>query len=191
MNSHFFAMVSRMKYIDRWALMKNTSKENLYEHSFEVAVIAHALCIISNERFGTDYDAEHAAAVALYHDFSEILTGDMPTPVKYRNDEIKTAYKQVEKEAERHLLELLPEDILPHYKPVLSCDDEALCHIIKAADKLSALIKCIEEGKMGNREFDKAKDATLAAIHALGEPAAEVFIEEFLPSYNLTLDELK
>ena len=189
-NSHFFALVSRMKYINRWALMRNTESENLYEHSFEVAVIAHALCVIGNERFSRKYDADRAAVIALYHDFSEILTGDMPTPVKYRNESLKSEYKKVEREAAQSLIAQLPEDLRDEYGEIMLCDDENLAKIVKAADKLSALIKCSDELKMGNSEFSSAYDSTLKAIKAMGVEEADVFINEFMPSYSLPIDEL-
>ena len=189
-NSHFFALVSRMKYINRWALMRNTESENLYEHSFEVAVIAHALCVIGNERFSREYDADRAAVIALYHDFSEILTGDMPTPVKYRNESLKSEYKKVEREAAQSLIGQLPEDLQGEYGEIMLCDDESLTKIVKAADKLSALIKCSDELKMGNSEFSSAYDSTLKAIKAMGVEEADVFINEFMPSYSLPIDKL-
>ena len=189
-NSHFFALVSRMKYINRWALMRNTDSENLYEHSFEVAVIAHALCVIGNERFSRGYDADRAAVIALYHDFSEILTGDMPTPVKYRNESLKSEYKKVEREAAQSLIGQLPEDLQGEYGKIMLCDDGELGKIVKAADKLSALIKCSDELKMGNSEFSSAYDSTLKAIKDMHLEEADVFINEFMPSYSLPIDEL-
>lgn len=191
MNNEFFAMISRMKYIDRWALMRNTDAENLMQHSYEVAVLAHALCVLSNERLGTDLDADRAAVIALFHDASEILTGDMPTPVKYYSDEIRDAYKNVEHIATENLLGMLPEDLRPAYRAVLAPEDKDLAVLVKAADKLSALIKCIEEQKAGNREFDKAYESTLAAIHSLECPPAEAFLSEFVEPYRLTLDQLR
>ena len=189
-NSHFFALVSRMKYINRWALMRNTESENLYEHSFEVAVIAHALCVIGNERFSRGYDADRAAVIALYHDFSEILTGDMPTPVKYRNESLKSEYKKVEREAAQSLIGQLPEDLQGEYGKIMLCDDGELGKIVKAADKLSALIKCSDELKMGNSEFSSAYDSTLKAIKDMHLEEADVFINEFMPSYSLPIDKL-
>lgn len=189
-NNHFFALVSRMKYINRWALMRNTESENLYEHSFEVAVIAHALCVIGNERFSRKYDADRAAVIALYHDFSEILTGDMPTPVKYRNESLRSEYKKVEREAAQSLIGQLPEDLQGEYGRIMLCDDESLTKIVKAADKLSALIKCSDELKMGNSEFSSAYDSTLKAIKDMRLEEADVFINEFMPSYSLPLDKL-
>ncbi|MBP5273300.1 MAG: 5'-deoxynucleotidase [Clostridia bacterium] len=191
MNNEFYAIISRMKYIDRWALMRNTEAENLMQHSYEVAVLAHALCVLGNTRCGMALDAEKAAVIALYHDASEILTGDMPTPVKYYSEEIRDAYKHVEAVATDRLLDMLPADLQPSYTAVLAPEDDELKKVVKAADKLSALIKCIEEAKAGNREFDKAYESTLNAIHALDFPPAECFLEEFLEPYNLTLDQLR
>ena len=182
-----------MKYIDRWALMRNTEEESLTQHSYEVAVIAHALAVISNKRLGTNYDAEKVALIGLFHDTSEILTGDMPTPVKYYSPEITSAYKKVEEAATGKLLDMLPDDLRSEYADLLlpAKEDEELWKLNKAADKISALIKCIEERKAGNNEFDKALESTEASIHKMNCEAAEIFIKEFLPSYELTLDQLK
>ncbi len=192
MQNDFYAFVSRMKYIDRWALMRNTEEESLTQHSYEVTVVAHALAVISNKRLGTEYDPGKIALIALFHDASEILTGDMPTPVKYFSPDITNAYKDVEKIATLKLLEMLPEDLRSEYEDILlpKEEDAELWKLNKAADKISALIKCIEEQKAGNREFDKAREATEAAIHSLNCEAAEIFLREFLPSFNLTLDQL-
>ena len=193
MSNDFYAFVSRMKYIDRWALMRNTEEESLTQHSYEVAVIAHALAVISNKRLGTNYDAEKVALIGLFHDTSEILTGDMPTPVKYYSPEITNAYKKVEEVATGKILDMLPDDLRSEYEDLLlpAKEDEELWKLNKAADKISALIKCIEERKAGNKEFDKALEATEASIHKMNCEAAEIFIKEFLPSYELTLDQLK
>ena len=189
MNHEFYAMISRMKYIDRWALMRNTEAENLMQHSYEVAVLAHALCVLGNTRCGMDLDADKAAVAALYHDASEILTGDMPTPVKYYSEEIRDAYKHVESVATSKLLDMLPEDLRPAYTEALAPEDTALKRIVKAAD--SAYLKCLEEKRAGNREFDKAYESTLASIHALECEPAEIFLREFIESYGLTLDQLR
>lgn len=192
MSYGFFAMVSRMKYIDRWALMRNTQNESLDSHSKEVAVIAHALAVIGNKRFGKKYNPDRAAVLGLYHDAHEIITGDMPTPVKYQNDDILTAFKAVEDSANEKLLEKLPEDLREEFAGLLTCDgeDEEMKNIIKAADRISALIKCIEERKAGNTEFKEAEKATLSRIKKMNVPEAQVFIEEFIPAYELTLDTL-
>lgn len=196
MNNTFFASVSRMKYINRWALMRNTREENLSEHSLETAVIAHALCVIGNRRFGRHLDEKEAALVGIYHDASEIITGDMPTPVKYCSDEIRDAYKAVESHAQNELLSRLPEDLRPSYEEIFrgskSEEDIYLRRLVKAADKLSALIKCIEEEKSGNEEFKTAMESTKRAVDRMREelPEVDVFCREFLPPYGHTLDEL-
>lgn len=187
--SKFFAFISRMKFINRWALMRNTSYESLVCHSHEVAVVAHALCIIGNRRLGKNYDEKMAAVIALYHDASEIITGDMPTPVKYFNKELKVAYKDVEKKANEKLIDMLPDDMKGDYKEILFYDEEYK-KIIKSADKISALIKCEEELKMGNSEFKQAKETIKKAISEIDCEEANIFIEEFFPSYSLSLDEL-
>ena len=182
--------MSRMKNIYRWGLMRNTRRENLSEHSLEVAQLAHALAIIGNRRFGKNYDINYVAAVAMYHDTSEIITGDMPTPIKYYNEEIKGAYKQIEAAAEIRLKQMLPEDFREEFNKIYNPDGETE-KLVKAADKISALIKCIEELNMGNREFAVAKATIEDAITNMDMPEAKVFIDEFLEGYYLTLDELK
>ncbi|MGN0436575.1 MAG: 5'-deoxynucleotidase [Wujia sp.] len=194
MEYNFYATVSRMKYIERWALMRNTRPENLSEHSLEVSMIAHALCVIGNVRFGKKLSGEHAALVGIYHDVSEIITGDMPTPVKYYNGSIKDAFKSLENEANRNILKQLPEDIRVEYENIFFKKQayEYEWRLVKAADKLSALIKCIEEEKTGNREFVKARESTELAVEKLSEelPEVKVFLDEFIPAFNKTLDEL-
>ena len=196
MEYNFFATISRMKYIERWALMRNSRNENLSEHSLEVAMIAHALCVIGNVRYDKDLNADRAALIGLYHDSSEIITGDMPTPVKYYNPEIKEAYKQVETIAEYKLLEKLPNDLRPVYEEILKGstgnEDRYMRRLVKAADKLSAYIKCIEEEKAGNTEFTTAKATIEKAIEKLKKELPEVddFVKEFIPPYGKTLDEL-
>ena len=193
---NFFATVSRMKYIERWALMRSSRAEDLSEHSLEVAMIAHALCTIGNVRYQRQLDADRAAVIGLYHDASEIITGDMPTPVKYYNEDIRNAYKDVERIAQERLLKRLPEDLQSAYREILTQDEESepyLLQLVKAADKLSALIKCIEEEKAGNSEFRTAKASTMRAVEAMAAEMPEVrdFVEEFLPPYGRTLDELE
>ncbi len=187
----FFAMYSRMKYINRWALMKNTRSENLCEHSADVAAIAHAIAVLKNLRFGGSVNAERAAVLGLYHDMPEIITGDMPTPVKYHSETLRNAFLEVEDEACGRLVSMLPEDMKGVYSPFFfkAEGDEYLWKIVKAADKISALIKCIEEEKAGNREFSKALEATRAAIEKMQLPEADAFLEEFLDSFSLSLDE--
>lgn len=190
-NYNFFAMVNRMKYIDRWALMPNANKENIAEHSHSVAVIAHALALIGNREFGKNYNPERAALLALYHDTTEVITGDMPTPVKYYNDEIKSVYKDIEKTAGDRLLKMLPDDYKQDYVHLFhkSDDDKQLWKLVKAADKISALVKCIEENRMGNREFDIALKSQEQKIADIDMPEVKFFSEHFLKAYYLTLDE--
>lgn len=190
-NYNFFAMVNRMKYIDRWALMPNANKENIAEHSHSVAVIAHALALIGNREFGKNYNPERAALLALYHDTTEVITGDMPTPVKYYNDEIKSVYKDIEKTAGDRLLKMLPDDYKQDYVPLFhkSDEDKQLWKLVKAADKISALVKCIEENRMGNSEFDIALKSQEQKIADIDMPEVKFFSEHFLKAYYLTLDE--
>ncbi len=194
MKSNFFAFASRIKYIHRWALMRNTTYETLSQHSYEVATLAHALAVIGNRRFQKNYDVSRAALLGLYHDVPEIITGDMPTPVKYHSKEMRTAFAAVEQYASARLLSMLPDDLRADYESLLSeeATGEADLHVlVKAADKLSAYIKCIEERKAGNSEFSDAERATKKALEKMQCPEAEVFIEEFLPAYSLPLDKLK
>ena len=188
MQNQFFAMMSRMKNIYRWGLMRNTRSENLSEHSLEVAIVAHALAVIKNRRLGGSVNPEHAAAVALFHDTTEIITGDMPTPVKYCNPELKNAYKEIEKAAGERLLGMLPDDLRADYAALYTPDEETK-KIVKAADKISALIKCIEELAMGNREFAVAEQSTRKAIEDMHLQEADIFMKEFIESYSLSLDE--
>ena len=191
MDSNFFALISRMRYIERWSLMRNSIHENIQEHSHMVAVIAHALGVIRRDVYGIPCNPEACATVALYHDASEILTGDLPTPIKYHDEEIMSAYRRVETIASEKLLVMLPQELHAAFEPVLVGETQRELHpIVKAADKLSAYIKCIEERKAGNNEFLNAEKQTLAAIHAYNLPEAEYFIEHFIPAFEKTLDEL-
>ena len=190
MSHPFFAMLSRMRYINRWGLMRNTFQENIQEHSHQVAVLAHALAVIQNRFYGGQIDPGAVAVAALYHDASEILTGDMPTPIKYDNPEIKAAYKQVEAMAEQKLLSMLPEELRCDFDEAVTIPDPEVHAIVKAADKLSAYIKCVEELKAGNTEFKQAKEQTWAALCQNPIPALGYFVEHFLPGFELTLDEL-
>ena len=191
MENKFFAIISRMKYINRWGLMRNTITENISEHSLETAFIAHVLALYRNVRFGGNVDPERVALLAMYHDVTEIITGDLPTPVKYHNAEIKEQYDKIEKLAEKKLLSYLPQDLREYYAPLFGKTEEEreLWQLVKAADKLSALIKCLEERQMGNCDFVDAEKSTLKAVHEMNLPEAEEFVREFLTSYNLTLDD--
>ena len=184
-------MIARMRYITRWGLMRNTDPENIQEHSHMVAVLAHALAVIQNEKFGGQVDPGAVAVAALYHDASEILTGDLPTPIKYNNPDIQGAYKAVESVAERKLLSMLPEDLRPVYDEALTMPDPHVRALVKAADKLSAYLKCVEERKAGNAEFRSAEEQTYAALRENPLPALNYFMEHFLPGFQLTLDELQ
>lgn len=188
---NFFAMVNRMKMIDRWALMQNTTKENIAEHSHSVAVIAHALALIGNKKFGKNYDASRAALLALYHDTTEVITGDMPTPVKYYNNDIKSVYKEIEAVAGNRLLAMLPDEFKADYEPFFTHKDEdtELWKLVKAADKISALIKCIEENRMGNKEFEIALKSQEQKIAEIDLPEVRYFCKHFMKAYYLTLDE--
>ena len=190
MSHNFFPMIARMRYIDRWGLMRNTQVENIQEHSHMVAVLAHALAVIENTHFGGHMDPGAVAVAALYHDASEIITGDMPTPIKYDNPEIRDAYKMVEAVAEQKLLSMLPDDLRGEYEDIITIPDPDVHALVKAADKLSAYLKCVEELKAGNLEFKKAKEQTYAALCQNPSPALRYFMEHFLEGFELTLDEL-
>lgn len=184
-------MLFRMKYINRWALMRNSRAETLTEHTLETAVLAHALATIGNERCGKTYNVDRAAVLGMFHDAHEILTGDMPTPVKYQNPSIETAFKGVEAAATDQLLSMLPEDLKPTYGPLLREEDQDLRPLVKAADKLSALIKCIEERKAGNLEFKMAEKSLREILSAMPMDEVKIFMEEFVPAFELTLDEMR
>lgn len=192
MSYHFFALMSRMRYIGRWGLMRSVEQENVSEHSHMVAVLAHALAVMENEKFGGSIDVGEVAVAALYHDAPEILTGDLPTPVKYYNPEIKTAYKAVEQTSAERLLSLLPQEFQDIYRPYVSerCSPEVE-RVVKAADKLSAYIKCVEETKAGNHEFDDALKQVGAALEENPLKSLHYFMENFLPAFGLTLDQLQ
>ena len=191
MSNHFFPMIARMRYIDRWGLMRNTRKENIQEHSHMVAVLAHALALIQNNHFGGRVDPGAVAVAALYHDAGEIITGDMPTPIKYDNPEIKGAYKAVERVAEQRLLSMLPEELRLDYEPILTIADPEIHVLVKAADKLSAYIKCVEELKAGNLEFREAAAQTRKALEEYDLPEVSYFMDAFMDSFSRSLDELK
>lgn len=191
MKNAFYGALMRMKYITRWALMRNTRPENICEHSYDVAVLTHALATLENTRFGGEVQVEKAVMIALYHDVPEILTGDMPTPIKYVSPVMRDAYKQVESSATSAILDLLPDDLRPQYDALFSpsADYTLEKRFVKAADKLSALIKCEEELKQGNAEFKSARDTTEARLREMGIQAVDCFLDEFLPPCRMTLDE--
>lgn len=187
----FYALLARMRYINRWGLMRNTFSENIQEHSHQVAVLAHALALIRRDVLGLEApDPDRCAVAALYHDASEILTGDLPTPIKYYNPDIKDAYKAVERVAGNRLLSLLPQQLRNSYAHLVLEDDEQVLPIVKAADKLSAYIKCIEEQKAGNREFDSAAEQTLATLRKLNMPEMDWFLENCLEPFERNIDQL-
>ena len=188
--NNFFGMLSRMKYINRWGLMRNNINENIAEHSLQVAIIDHGLAVIGNKRFGRNLNAEHIAMMGIMHDTTEIITGDLPTPIKYYAPEIRDAYKKVENIAANQLLKELPEDMQEAYEDILIEDDSIEWKYVKAADKLSAYIKCIEEKNTGNTDFAKAEDTIRKALEDMQMEEIDVFIEEFLPAYVMTLDEI-
>ncbi|MBD5131452.1 MAG: 5'-deoxynucleotidase [Clostridiales bacterium] len=191
MTSKFFAFLDRMKLIDRWALMRNTSVEDVAQHTMQVAMIAHALCVIENTVYGGKLDANLAAVLALYHESAEVVTGDLPTPVKYYDDDINRAYKNIEHRAEQKLVDTLPNELrsafAPFVKPDKKCAEYA---IVKRADKMSALIKCVEELAVGNKEFEKAYAATLDSLVGVPEKSVKYFLDVFIPAYSMSLDSL-
>ncbi len=204
MKNGFFAMVSRMRYINRWSLMRNTRTENIEEHSLQVAILAHAIALIRNELFSTDSDGKERVKVdpnlvttlAVYHDTNEILTGDMPTPVKYFNSSITEAFKDIEKEATKKLVQMLPNEFASKYVEILSPNKkdpviEQAMKIVKSADRISALIKCIEEEKAGNKEFVSAAKKVRQSIEDNDLPEVSYFMKNFVPAFSKTLDELE
>lgn len=191
MQHRFFALISRMRYIGRWGLMRNTFQENIQEHSHMVAVLAHGLAMIQRDILGQPADPDRCASAALFHDASEILTGDMPTPIKYYNPTIKDAYKEIEAVSCQKLLSMLPPELQPGYAPLLSESDETVRVIVKAADKLSAYIKCVEELKAGNSEFESAARQTEQALREMRLPCLDWFMAHCLDSFRLNLDELQ
>ena len=191
MANEFYALMARMRYITRWGLMRNSFSENIQEHSHQVAVLAHALALIRRDILKLEGpDPDRCAVAALYHDVTETLTGDLPTPIKYHNPEIKNAYKQVERIASERLLSMLPEELRSSYQALIMEEDKQVKPIIKAADKLSAYIKCIEEQKAGNKDFDSAAEQTLASIRSMDMPELAWFVENCLPAFSLNLDQL-
>ena len=192
MKGAFFPLLSRMKFINRWSLMRNAREENLMEHSFETAVLAHTLAIIGRRVYNKDCDPSTVAAYALYHDCAEIITGDMPTPVKYENSQIREAYKRVEAKAKDRLFDMIPKELTEDFEPAIYCEEKnpELYRYIKAADKISAYIKCLEEKNAGNRDFEGAEEQLREAVKALNMPEADYYMENFVHFYGKTLDEL-
>ncbi|MFQ9515638.1 MAG: 5'-deoxynucleotidase [Eubacterium sp.] len=188
--NNFFGMLARMKYINRWGLMRNTITENIAEHSLEVAIIAHSLAIIGNTYFKKKLNAEHIAVLAIMHDTTEIITGDLPTPIKYYAPEIRDSYKKVEKIAANQLLSELPEQMRQEYEKILIEEQNQDWKYVKAADKLSAYIKCIEEANMGNTDFKKAEETLKKSVESMKMEEVDYFMKNFLPSYTMTLDEI-
>lgn len=191
--SHFFAYLSRMKYIQRWGLMRNTRVENIQEHSLQVAMIAHGLALIKNQRYGGELDPQRTLTLAAFHEVAEVITGDLATPIKYFNPEIKTAYDHLEEVAAQRLFAMLPEELQEAYKPLVlepAADDRIHWQLVKAADKICAYLKCVEELKAGNQEFVKAAKVTREQVETLDLPEVRYFMEKFAPSFQLTLDEL-
>ena len=189
---HFFSYMAKMKHIKRWGLMRNTREENIQEHSLQTAMIAHALAVIRNTVLGGDIDANRVMAAAVYHEAGEVITGDLATPIKYFNPEIKQAYKQIEQVAEQKLVKMLPEAMQGEYEKLIlrRADDKEAYALVKAADKICAYLKCVEEMSAGNREFEKAQATIKKAIDAMELPEVKYFMETFVPSFELTLDEL-
>ncbi len=188
--SHFFAYLGRMKYILRWGLMRNTQPENIQEHSLQVAMIGHGLATISNRYYGGHVDAQRVTTLAVFHEASEVITGDMATPIKYFNPHIKQAYKDIEQVANHKLLSMLPEELRSDYEPLLFQQDSPEHRLAKAADKIAAYLKCLDELKAGNREFEKATQSVRRELDAMDLPEVRHFLERFAPSFSLTLDEL-
>lgn len=191
MEHHFFAYISRMKFIQRWGLMRNTIPENDMEHALQTAMFAHAIAVIGVERYHRVYNPEHIMALALYHDGAEVITGDLPTPIKHHNPAIKLEYNKLEEIAADKLLSMLPNDLRHAYAPLIRHDETTdEWAIVKAADKICAYIKCLEERKAGNLEFEQARKSTKKSIDRLGLPEVQDFMSEFVPGFSMTLDEI-
>ena len=191
MEHHFFAYISRMKFIQRWGLMRNTIPENDMEHALQTALFAHAIAVIGVERYHKVYNPEHIMALAIYHDGCEVITGDLPTPIKHHNPAIKLEYNKLEEIAADKLLSMLPNDLRPAYAPLIRHDETSdEWAIVKAADKICAYIKCLEERKAGNLEFEQARKTTKKALDRLALPEVQDFMSEFVPGFSMTLDEI-
>ena len=190
MSYAFFAYLSRLKLITRWSLMRNTQPENDAEHSLQVAMIAHALALLGRDRYGREVDPEHVLSLAVYHDATEVMTGDLPTPVKYYSDSLRGAYRHLEDLSADRLLSLLPEEMRAGFAPLLKQEKGYERDLVKAADKISAYIKCLEEQRAGNHEFDYAAENIRQALDAVEYPEVKDFLRDFLPAFGMTLDEL-
>ena len=190
MSFPFFAYLSRLRLIRRWSLMRNTVPENDAEHSLQVAMIAHAIAVIARDRYGRQVDPEHVLSLAVYHDATEVMTGDLPTPVKYHNDELRGAYHRLEALSADRLLALLPADLQPAFTPYMKQESGYDHTLVKAADRISAFIKCMEEQRAGNREFDYAAENIRKSIDSIDLPEVRDFLTDFLPAFDKTLDEL-
>ena len=189
--NHFFAYLDRMKLIRRWGLMRNTMPENDMEHTLQTAYIAHGLAALAKVRHQRDVDPEHVAMLAMYHDVSEVITGDLPTPVKYKTPDIQGAYRELENHAKEQLLDMLPADLRPHFAPYVQPDESSYeWQLVKSADRISAYLKCIEEEKMGNRDFEQAKATILQNLVLNPLPEVQDFMRDFVPSFSLSMDEL-
>ena len=188
--NEFFAYMARLRLIRRWSLMRNTQPENDAEHSLQVAMIAHALAVLARERYGRDVDPEHVVTLAVYHDAAEVLTGDLPTPVKYHSDHLREAYASVEEAATDRLVRMLPDALRPAMEPALTERGTLSMRLVKAADRISAYVHCLEEQRAGNREFDAAAERILASIQTIDLPEVRDFMETCVPAFSLTLDEL-
>ncbi len=189
--SKFFALMARMKYIERWGLMKSSRKENIQEHSLQVAMIAHMLAAIGNKLYGKSYNADSIAVKAMYHEASEIITGDLPTPIKYYNSEIKNAYKYIEGVATKQIIEMLPSEFKEDFMPILDIDDAEEKKIVKYADRICAYLKCVEEVNCGNKEFADAMQTIKADIDEIDVPEVKYFMDNFVSAFNLTIDNLR
>lgn len=190
MRSHFYAYLNRMKYIRRWGLMHSTSPENDMEHAAQTALLAHGIALIARERYHRDIDPEHVLALALYHDAQEVVTGDLPTPVKYHSPELQSAYHRMEKEAAERIVALAPEELQEAYRPYFIPSQNAAHQLVKAADRIAAYIKCVEERQAGNREFLSAEASILKSIQAIDLPEVQDFFRECVPSFGMNLDEI-
>ena len=191
MEHHFFAYINRMKYIQRWGLMRNTMPENDMEHALQAAMIAHAIAVMGRERYQRAYNAEYILALAMYHDASEVITGDLPTPIKHHNPAIRTEYNKLEDIAAQKLLSMLPPDLRSYYTPLIAHDESTEeWKIVKAADRICAYIKCLDERKAGNLEFEQARKAVKRTIDQIDIPEVQDFMSECVPGFSLTLDEI-